>query len=448
MPTSGRDPHQALKTEVVAQHNGAGLQVVLTRLQWGKDDVGYSLHVNPTTYSLSGLQRTDFLAYLGFTASGCAFIAGRRCYVRWVDADFDLERFANAFERAYKLLEGAERGLNACGFVLPQPEGWTHFLGGTRDRGYDGPKPLYGDGHNGMKIERMKQSEDETFAYHFTWIDTGSEKGWVTHYRPKHPPLSSEIMSVFQILRLKQFAECPEFDFEPCFYRSVAFETRDDGFRDSNADQAHRWFDVHATQFTPAIKNLLDANEEIERVGLPFLLKSKPAERMSADIRRRIVFSKEPAATSAVKLSSLSKAVIPATFDVALSFAGADRAYAKELAEALRAAGYAVFYDDYYPEYLWGKNLTAFLDEVYRKKARYCVILISKDYKERAWTSHEFRSAQARALEEKGNDYILPIRIDDTDLDGLPPNLGYLSIDKGTKAIADLLVKKLQGLAK
>jgi hypothetical protein len=47
-------------------------------------------------------------------------------------------------------------------------------------------------------------------------------------------------------------------------------------------------------------------------------------------------------------------------------------------------------------------------------------------------------------LQEKGNDYILPIRIDETDLDGLPPNLGYLSIELGTDEISRLLVRKLQ----
>jgi hypothetical protein len=129
---------------------------------------------------------------------------------------------------------------------------------------------------------------------------------------------------------------------------------------------------------------------------------------------------------------------------VALSFSGTDRKYAKIIAEQLRDAGFAVFYDSFYPEHLWGKNLTAFLDEVYRKKARFCVVLISQAYKDREWTNHELRSAQARALQEKGNDYILPIRIDETDLDGLPPNLGYLSIELGTDEISRLLVRKLQ----
>jgi hypothetical protein len=60
------------------------------------------------------------------------------------------------------------------------------------------------------------------------------------------------------------------------------------------------------------------------------------------------------------------------------------------------------------------------------------------------WTNHELRSAQARALEEKGNEYILPVRIDDTELEGLLPTVSYLSINMGIEAIGDLLIKKLQ----
>jgi hypothetical protein len=66
---SGRDPHSALKTEMIAKANIDGMEVVLARLQWGKDDSGYSLHVNPTAFSTTGLQRTDFLAYLGSSAA-------------------------------------------------------------------------------------------------------------------------------------------------------------------------------------------------------------------------------------------------------------------------------------------------------------------------------------------------------------------------------------------
>ncbi|MEA1946163.1 MAG: hypothetical protein U9N83_02530, partial [Thermodesulfobacteriota bacterium] len=76
----------------------------------------------------------------------------------------------------------------------------------------------------------------------------------------------------------------------------------------------------------------------------------------------------------------------------------------------------------------------------------YCVMFISAEYGNRIWTTHERRSAQARALQEKGREYILPIRVDQTDLDGLPPTIGYLPLDQySIEQIADLLVKKLKG---
>jgi len=72
-------------------------------------------------------------------------------------------------------------------------------------------------------------------------------------------------------------------------------------------------------------------------------------------------------------------------------------------------------------------------------------MFVSQEYADRMWTNHERRSAQARALEDRGADYILPIRVDDTDLDGLPPTVGYLSLnDLSVAQIADLLIQKLR----
>ena len=103
------------------------------------------------------------------------------------------------------------------------------------------------------------------------------------------------------------------------------------------------------------------------------------------------------------------------------------------------------FYDGFYPEQLWGKDLASFFDRIYRKESRFCVMFISDQYAQRMWTTFERRSAQARAIQEKGKEYILPIRIDETDLDGLQPTIGYLSIkDHSIDKIADLLVKKLR----
>jgi hypothetical protein len=440
-----RDPHTALKHEIVSRTNRDGFEVVLARLQWGKDDVAYSLHANPTSYGSSGLQKTDFLSYLGFQRHDrCPFTGFGRCYARWVDPGFDIESFADAFLKGYAELQRAEAGLSACGFVLPQPEGWNYFYakpgGASRD---NRQLTLSGDGHTAIDTKRMKAIEDLNFLYRFTFVTTGRERGFVTHYRPKHPPLSSELTSVFRYLRLREFQECPEFEFEGCYYRTLLFEQRGSGAFENNTEHAHRCFDAHARQFSPAIESLLTANSTLEVAGMTFLSIPQARERDQADIVRKIVLPKSP--PSARPVTMALDTALPSNFDVAISFAGTERAAAEELARILQAAGIAVFYDNFYPEHLWGKNLTAFLDEIYRKRAKYCVVFVSKEYRERRWTSHELRSAQARALESKGEDYILPVKIDDTDLDGLPPTIGYMSIDVGIGKIAELLIAKLKG---
>lgn len=130
-------------------------------------------------------------------------------------------------------------------------------------------------------------------------------------------------------------------------------------------------------------------------------------------------------------------------YDVALSFAGEDRSYADALAEALQQRGLSVFYDTYEKFTLWGKNLYTYLSDVYQNKARYCVMFLSKHYAAKLWTNHEREAAQARAFREN-EEYILPIRLDDTEIPGLLRTTGYLNWHKETiDAIADGLLEKL-----
>ena len=116
-------------------------------------------------------------------------------------------------------------------------------------------------------------------------------------------------------------------------------------------------------------------------------------------------------------------------YDVCLSFAGEEeeRKYVYEVANRLRERGIRVFYDKYEDVTLWGKDLYAHLDDVYRHSARYCVMFISKNYAERLWTNHERRSAQARAM-KANSEYILPARFDSTEVSGLPDTVGYVDL--------------------
>jgi hypothetical protein len=439
----GRDHHSALKSETVAKVNAGHIEIVVAKLQWGKDDKAFTLHVNPTSFSTAGLQTTDWLAYLGFQRNDrCTFTSFQRCYSKEVPEHFDVQAFATAFNAGYAYLQKAQNSLQVCGFMLPQPEGWGFFHGTASGRSYREHSGISGDGHTAMKTESMKKTEDDKFLFRFSFIDTGQEKAFVTHYRPKHPPLSSELRSLFKHLGLHEFTECPEFDFEPCFFRTLQFVPRGDNFWGGNVDAAHRAFDAHDKQFSSALESLLAANSAVEAVGLTFLPFEKPAARMRVDIASNVSRPSKPIARPTGKTPAAT--ALPDSFDVAISFAGSERSHAEKLAEIVRGAGYDVFYDNYYPEHLWGKNLPVFFDEIFRKRARFCVMFVSKEYQDRKWTIHEARSAQARALEQKGKEYILPIRVDDTELEGLLPTVGYLPIATGIDKIGEMLLKKLQ----
>ena len=128
-------------------------------------------------------------------------------------------------------------------------------------------------------------------------------------------------------------------------------------------------------------------------------------------------------------------------FDVALSFAGEDRKYVECVADELKDMGFKVFYDKYETVSLWGKDLYAHISDIYFKKARYVVIFISEHYKKKLWTNHERRSAQARAIAEK-REYILPVKFDSTEIPGILPTIGYISIDSMNATDFAQLVKE------
>lgn len=433
-----RDAHSALKAEVIKSVRSGGTEFKLAKLQWSKDEIGYSLHANPNSYSLSGgFQLTDFLHLTGFTSGSCAFFNGQPCFYRWVDPDFDLDKFAQDFAASYSEMGQAEKLLNKCGFLFDSPEGLAHFGYGTNHRYDRGPREMDGDGHTALSHKPMKESEDSSedalFRYKFTWLETTYGKGWVTHYRAKNPPLSSEIEGALSFLKLQSFQDCPEFDFESCYWKSTAFISRDEHGFDSNAGSAHACFDEHAANFSQGLKHLLGAHGLVEPFGFGFISMPRAAERIEKDIAKKI---ERPAGQPSGATTG--------SFDVAISFAGPERKYAKELAEKVNEAGFAVFYDDFYEEELWGKNLTDYFKGIYQDRSRYCVIFVSQEYNDRMWTTHERQSAQARALKQKTEEYILPIKVDNVELEGMPATVAYVSISKGIDQIAEMLIKKLQ----
>ena len=133
----------------------------------------------------------------------------------------------------------------------------------------------------------------------------------------------------------------------------------------------------------------------------------------------------------------------PREFDVALSFAGENRDYVDQVANLLRDSGVKVFYDLFEEANLWGKNLYDYLSDVYMNKALYTIMFISDAYAEKLWPTHERQSMQARAFQES-QEYILPARFDDTEIPGVLPTVGYISLAGRTPAnFVETIHKKL-----
>jgi len=131
-------------------------------------------------------------------------------------------------------------------------------------------------------------------------------------------------------------------------------------------------------------------------------------------------------------------------YDVIISFSGEDRKIAEAIASKLSSNGIRVFYDCYEEATLWGMDLYKHLSNVYQKQACSCIILISKSYAERVWTTHERESAQARALNET-REYILPVRLDNTELPKLLQTVGYISLEsKSVDDIVQLFLRKME----
>ena len=129
-------------------------------------------------------------------------------------------------------------------------------------------------------------------------------------------------------------------------------------------------------------------------------------------------------------------------FDVALSFAGQDRRHAKVVARAMQAKGLRVFYDKDHSAQLWGKNRSEF-ERIYGSASAYVVPFISKHYVTRDSTVWEFETAKREARTRK-DEFILPVKIDDTRVFGLPDDHIYLSIDAfNPEEIAQALIEKL-----
>ena len=129
-------------------------------------------------------------------------------------------------------------------------------------------------------------------------------------------------------------------------------------------------------------------------------------------------------------------------FDVALSFAGAERGVAERIAVSFKSAGLSVFYDKDHFARLWGKRESEF-EQIYSTRSRYVVPILSEHYRCQDWCRHELAVAKREAKQREA-EFILPIRLDDTLILGIPDGIIYASLNRQSIAeITNAMVTKL-----
>lgn len=149
----------------------------------------------------------------------------------------------------------------------------------------------------------------------------------------------------------------------------------------------------------------------------------------------------EPSLPAAASTQGKGRAQRP--YQVALSFAGEQREYVREVANALAARHIALFYDEFEANALWGKDGAEHFHRIYSQDTQYVVMFVSAEYVAKSWTRHERRSAISRQMEDD-SEYILPVRFDDTPVPGLPATLQYLEAEKySPAALAVEIAKKI-----
>ncbi len=130
-------------------------------------------------------------------------------------------------------------------------------------------------------------------------------------------------------------------------------------------------------------------------------------------------------------------------YDVAISFAREDSVPAEALASALKRLGVSVYYYRFEKGKGLGTDLHLKLIDIFQNQSRYCVILTSKHYLNE-WTEIEFAAAWARKITNREKDYILPVRLDNTDIPGLLPTTEYLEWPpEDEESIARAIANKL-----
>ncbi|MGH8602080.1 MAG: TIR domain-containing protein [Gammaproteobacteria bacterium] len=131
-------------------------------------------------------------------------------------------------------------------------------------------------------------------------------------------------------------------------------------------------------------------------------------------------------------------------FDVGICFSSKQRDVAAKIRKRLRDGGLTVFYDEDYQHELLGADLNVYLHDIYFRRCRYAIAILSEDFIRSKWSgSLEWRAILTRFQEARSN-FLLPYYMDDVEVPGLSSSIGYLRSRTHTpEQFADVVLRKI-----
>jgi len=129
-------------------------------------------------------------------------------------------------------------------------------------------------------------------------------------------------------------------------------------------------------------------------------------------------------------------------YDVAFSCAEEDLPIAQQIAASLKEVNIPYYLYTEHSAEDWGENIFRISMEKYGAEARFVLMLISEHYIKKHWSDIEKQIAETVVRE--GEAYILPLRLDNTEVKGLNSNIKYEKWANNPKHIAELIFKKVE----
>jgi formylglycine-generating enzyme len=128
-------------------------------------------------------------------------------------------------------------------------------------------------------------------------------------------------------------------------------------------------------------------------------------------------------------------------YDIAISVATEDKAVADRIAAALEKQKLRCYLYDEQNVEAWGEYVLKVSLAKYGAEAKFILLIVSKAFVKKYWTVVELQIAQAFTKGQKP--YILPLRIDDTRVDGIK-YLGFVTWKDNPEGVATMLKEKVQ----